>query len=189
MKQIITIIETNVVSVSASIMPLGSKGWNSENADVEYKQIPLVLTFDVSGVIGDGDDVTIVTPLLERAMDGYFIDTRNGLKSEASEGMENKSLDEKYARMQELIPEWESRTISLPIASGRKPGEASKLKAKVNALETQARDLNDMIDRYRTKVEPMELLKIYQEGFAIPEAEWASEKSKVEASLLNAMEE
>jgi len=189
MKQVVTIVGEDLVKVSASIMPLDSKKWNvGRDDDEKFKQIPLSLTFNLTGVL-DGVEVTKVTPLLERAMDGYFIDARQALKAEAATGMELKSQDEKYQKMVEMVPEWESRTIALPLRTGRKPGEASRLKAEVKDLKaanTMTEDLIDMHIRYAQKIKPSELIGIIRKAQEISAHMWEAEKGKVEAELLNA---
>jgi len=186
MKQIVEFLGDNIVSVAASIMPLDSKGWNAgRNEDEKLSQIALRLKFDLSGVIGDGE-ITEVTPLIERAMDGYFIDARTALKGEAHLGMDNKSQDEKYARMVELVPEWQERTFTLPIRTGRKPGEASMLKARVKTIAGKLDDIKDMFSRYKGKVQAELFYGIMEDAMDIPDNEWLAKKGGIEASLIEA---
>ena len=183
MKQIVVVLDKNLVKVTQSIMPIDSKGWNGELAEDEkkFEQIPLTLTFDLSKVVGDLV-ITKVIPLVEQAMDAYFIQAREPLKHEANIGMELKSHQEKYDKMVSLVPSWEK--VAILLSHEKKSRKAGK----VNALLTQAMDLKAMLTHYRELVEPGKLLDIYQRGFEIPESEWIEKKGKVEAEFLNASE-
>ena len=185
MKQEVTIIESNKVTVSAGIMPLDSKKWNEGlDDDDRFAQIPLKLTFDLTGVVGK-NEITEISPLIQRAMDGYFIDARQSIKFEANEDMSGKTKQEKYDRMKELVPGWEKMVFKLPIRSGRQPGEASKLKAKVHCLITQTNDLMDMHIRFAEKIKASILIGIIRKAQQIPENEWLAQKGIVEAELIN----
>lgn len=185
MKQEVMIIESNKVTVSAGIMPLDSKKWNEGlDDDARFNQIPLKLTFDLTDVVGN-NEITEVSPLLERAMDGYFIDARQALKIEANEDMVGKSKQEKYDRMKELVSGWEKQVLDLPIRTGRKPSETTKQKKQVRELVTQTNDLMDMFVRFTDKMKPSILIGIIRKAQQIPENAWLAQKGLVEAKLIN----
>ena len=186
MKQEVVILEPNKVAVSASIMPLDSKKWNEGLDDKgKFGQIPLKLIFDLKGVVGN-NEITEICPLVERALDGYFIDARQALKIEANGNTVGKTKREKYNRMVELVPEWEKRVFELPIRTGREPGKVALQKKQVRELITQTNDIMDMFSRFMDKVKQSVLHNIIKKAQQIPENEWIAQKGFVEAELINA---
>ncbi len=181
MKQEISILESGLVVVRQSIMPMGSKGWNSD-PDAEFKQIPLTLTFDINEVQGD-QTCTTISPLFKCAMDNYFIQTREDLKKQALVGYENKTNQEKYDRMVALVPEWEKETIVL-VATKAKAASLDKLTLY------KGRDLLDMLQRYTTIHDGKDkliarIMNVYLKATEIDAKDWMVEKSKVEAKFVN----
>jgi len=185
MKQIVTILEPNKITVHAGIMPLDSKQWNTGLDDKDkFGQIPLTLTFDLKGVVGN-NEITEVCPLVERALDGYFIDARQALKTEANVDMVGKTNREKYDRMVELVSEWEQRVFELPIRTGREPGKIALQKKQVRELIQQTHDVMDMFGRFMDKVKSSTLQEIIKKAQQIPESDWIAQKGFIEAELIN----
>ncbi len=181
MKQEISILENGLVVVRQSIMPMGSKGWNSD-PDADYKQIALTLTFDINEVQGD-QTYTTVSPLFKCAMDSYFIQTREDLKKQALDGYENKTNQEKYDRMVALVPGWEKLFVILH-ATKAKAASLDKLTLH------KGRDLLDMLQRYTTAADGnikiiAKIMDVYLKATKIDAKDWMVEKSKVEAKFVN----
>lgn len=186
MKQIVTILSNGNVTVKAGIMPMGSKSWNEGIDDKDrYKQIPLELTFDLSGVIGD-TTLTTVSPLLERAMDGYFIDAREPIKRSATVDMTGKTNDEKYEKLEEIAKTASGNIITLPVRIGRKPGELSLRESNVIMQETRIKDIIAIHVRFADKMKPTALSSIIEKAMDIDASDWLSKRGEIEAQLINA---